>query len=68
MKHTITAHEFEYECEFEHEAGQAQTWTDPGYPEIYHLVSAHYEGVQVLPMLDPAIIHELEHKMLEMSR
>lgn len=51
---------FDFECKFEHEPAEPRTWDEPGYPAINTLVSAVYQGVEVLGMLDPAIVQELE--------
>ena len=56
----MTAHGHEFECEFEHEAAEVGTWDEPGWPAMYTLISAKYKGLEVLPILDPAIVQALE--------
>lgn len=60
LYYTIRGHELE--CEFEFEEGEPMTLTDPGYPDIYTLMSAKFNGVDITELLDPAIVHELEGK------
>tara|TARA_R110000868_G_scaffold255260_2_gene511865 strand:- start:2030 stop:2218 length:189 start_codon:yes stop_codon:yes gene_type:complete len=52
----------ELECEFEHEKGEPATPDHPGYPDIYTLTSAMLGGVDILQVLDPAIVMELERR------
>jgi hypothetical protein len=50
------------ECEFEFEAGEPQTWDDPGWPDIYTLTGAWLHGVDISELLDPALIQQLEER------
>lgn len=51
---TTTVQGYQFDCRFEIEPA-GDDW-----PDMYHLISAKYEGIEVLPFLDPAIIHQLE--------
>jgi len=50
------------ECEFEFEAGEPSNIDEPGYPDIYTLTGAWLNGVSVMPIIDPAIVQELEER------
>jgi hypothetical protein len=50
------------ECEFEFEAGEPQTLDDPGWPDIYTLTGAWLGDVDIVDVLDPAIVQELEER------
>jgi hypothetical protein len=50
------------ECEFEFEAGEPQTLDDPGWPDIYTLTGAWLGNVDIVDVLDPAIVQELEER------
>ena len=50
------------ECEFEFEAGEPRTLDDPGWPDMYTLVGAWLNGVDIANILDPAIVQELEER------
>lgn len=50
------------DCEFEHEPAEPQTIDEPGWPAICTLVSAELAGVDIVQILDPAIVQELERR------
>jgi hypothetical protein len=50
------------DCEFEFDAGSPQTWDEPGCPEQYTLMSAWLNGVEIIDILDPALIEQLEER------
>jgi hypothetical protein len=50
------------DCEFEFDAGSPQTWDEPGCPEQYTLTSAWLNGVEIIEILDPALIEQLEER------
>jgi hypothetical protein len=56
----ITTRGHEFECAFEFEPGEPATCMEPGWPDVYHLISARVQGVDVTAILDPAIVHRLE--------
>jgi hypothetical protein len=58
----LTAHGHEFDCEFEHEPAEPPTWDEPGWPAIYTLISAKYKGIEVIGILDPAIVQQLEER------
>ena len=58
----MIAHGYEFNCKFEHELAEPKTWDEPGWPAMYTLISAKYEGIEVLPILDPAIVQSLEEQ------
>jgi len=50
------------DCEFEMEPGEPATWDEPGWPDIYTLTGAWVQGVDVMPIIDPALVHQLEER------
>jgi hypothetical protein len=62
MKVPYTARGLTLECNFEFEAGEPATWDEPGWPDVYHLISASVQGVDVTAILDPALVHQLEER------
>jgi hypothetical protein len=58
----LTAHGHEFDCKFDYEPAEPATWDDQGWPAIYTLISAKYKGIEVLGILDPAIVQALEEK------
>lgn len=34
----------------------------PGWPDVYHLISASVQGVDVTAIIDPALVHQLEER------
>jgi hypothetical protein len=58
----MTIHDIELDCDFYFEKGEPATQTDPGWPDIYTLLSAELGGVDIVQILDQAIIQELERR------
>tara|TARA_R110000822_G_scaffold292210_1_gene414195 strand:- start:266 stop:457 length:192 start_codon:yes stop_codon:yes gene_type:complete len=58
----MIAHGHNFECKFNYEPAEPKTFDEPGWPAMYTLISAVYEGIEVLPILDPAIVHNLEEQ------
>jgi hypothetical protein len=50
------------ECEFEFEGGEPQTWDEPGSPDIYALTGAWLNEVNIVSLLDPALVQQLEER------
>ena len=62
MKVPYTARGLTLECEFELEPGEAATWDEPGWPDIYTLTGAWVDGVNVMAIIDPALVQQLEER------
>jgi hypothetical protein len=60
--YNMIAHGHEFECKFEHEPAEPATAIDQGWPAIYTLISAKYKGIEVIGILDPAIVQALEER------
>ena len=58
----MIAHGHEFTCKFDYEPAEPKTFDEPGWPAMYTLTSAIYEGIEVLPILDPAIVQSLEEQ------
>lgn len=58
----ITIHDIELDCDFYREKGEPATQTDPGWPDIYMLTRAELNGVDILELLDQAVVQELERR------
>jgi hypothetical protein len=58
----MIAHGHEFDCKFDYEPAEPAWGDDPAWPATYTLISALYEGIEVLPILDPAIVHTLEEQ------
>jgi len=50
------------DCEFDIEPAEPATQDGPGWPAIYTLISAKLGGVDIVQVLDQAIIQELERR------
>ena len=57
-----TIRDLTLECEFEFEAGEPRTWDEPGCPDQYTLTGAFLNGVDIVDILDPALIEQLEER------
>ena len=55
----------ELDCEFEFDAGQAETRTDPGFPPAAYLNSARVNGVNILDLLKDDIVQSLEERAVD---
>ncbi len=62
MKIPYTARGLTLDCVFELESGEPATWDEPGWPDVYHLISASVQGVDVTAIIDPALVHQLEER------
>ena len=62
MKVPYTARGLTLECQFELEPGEPNTIDEPGWPDVYHLISASVQGVDVTAIIDPALVHQLEER------
>ena len=62
MKVPYTARGLTLECEFELEPGEPSSWDEPGWPDIYTLTGAWVDGVNVMAIIDPALVHQLEER------
>ena len=62
MRVPYTARGLTLDCVFELESGEPPTWDEPGWPDVYHLISASVQGVDVMPIIDPALVHQLEER------
>ena len=58
----MIAHGHNFTCKFDYEPTEPKTFDEPGWPAMYTLISATYEGIEVLPILDPAIVQSLEEQ------
>jgi len=61
----LTAHGHEFDCKFDYEPAEPASWDEQGWAAIYTLISAKYKGVEVLGILDPAIVQAMEEKAAE---
>lgn len=52
----------ELDCEFEFDAGQAETRTDPAFPPAAYLIIARVNGVNILDLLKDDIVKSLEER------
>jgi len=62
MKVPYTVRGLTLDCEFELEPGEPATWDEPGWPDIYTLTGAWVDGVNVMAIIDPALVHQLEER------
>lgn len=62
MKVPYTARGLTLDCKFELEPGEPATWDEPGWPDIYTLTGAWVDGVNVMAIIDPALVHQLEER------
>jgi hypothetical protein len=62
MKLPYTARGLTLDCEFEFEAGEPSNIDEPGWPDIYTLTGAWVDGVNVMAIIDPALVHQLEER------
>jgi hypothetical protein len=62
MKVPYTARGLTLDCEFELEPGEPGSWDEPGWPDIYTLTGAWVDGVNVMAIIDPALVHQLEER------
>jgi hypothetical protein len=62
MKIPYTARGLTLDCEFEFEAGEPSNIDEPGWPDIYTLTGAWVDGVNVMAIIDPALVHQLEER------
>jgi hypothetical protein len=62
MRVPYTARGLTLDCEFEFEAGEPSNIDEPGWPDIYTLTGAWVDGVNVMPIIDPALVHQLEER------
>ena len=62
MKVPYTARGLTLDCEFELEPGEPSSWDEPGWPDVYHLISVSVQGVDVTKIIDPALVHQLEER------
>jgi hypothetical protein len=62
MKVPYTARGLTLDCHFELEPGEPNTIDEPGWPDVYHLISASVQGVDVTAIIDPALVHQLEER------
>ena len=58
----MIAHGHNFECKFDYEPAEKPAWDEPGWTAMYTLISCVYEGIEVLPILDPAIVQSLEEQ------
>ena len=58
----MIAHGHEFTCKFDYEPAEPAWGDDPAWPATYNLISAIYEGIEVIGILDPAIVHTLEEQ------
>ena len=57
-----TIRDITLECEFDYEPEEPQTWDEQGWPETYTLTGAWLNGVDIVELLDPAIVQQLEER------
>jgi len=62
MRVPYTARGLTLDCVFELEPGEPDTIDAPGWPDIYTLTGAWVQGVDVMPIIDPALVHQLEER------
>ena len=62
MKIPYTARGLTLDCVFELESGEPATWDEPGWPDIYTLTGAWVDGVNVMAIIDPALVQQLEER------
>jgi hypothetical protein len=62
MRVPYTARGLTLDCEFEFEAGEPSNIDEPGWPDIYTLTGAWVDGVNVMAIIDPALVHQLEER------
>jgi hypothetical protein len=62
MKVPYTARGLTLECEFELEPGEPSNIDEPGWPDIYTLTGAWVDGVNVMAIIDPALVQQLEER------
>ena len=59
---TYTTRGLSLECEFEFEGGEPRTWDEPGSPDTYTLTGAWLNEVNIVDILDPALVQQLEER------
>jgi hypothetical protein len=62
MRVPYTARGLTLDCVFELEPGEPSSWDKPGWPDIYTLTGAWVDGVNVMAIIDPALVHQLEER------
>lgn len=55
----------ELDCEFEFDAGQAETRTDPGISPAAYLILARVNGVNILDLLKDGVVQSLEERAVD---
>ena len=64
MEQTIFEYEgLKFTINYEFDAGEKQTMTDPGWPANVTVHSIWLNGVDMYDMLQPSIIEYIEHKL-----
>lgn len=53
------------DCTYDYTPAEAQTWTDPGYPEMAELSSVKVGGVEIWQMLDNDQLDAIADLILE---
>lgn len=63
--YVMTMDGVELDCEFEFDAGQAETRTDPGFPPTAYLIIARVNGVNILDLLKDGVVQSLEERAVD---